>query len=90
MATTTKSLAERRAAWIEANPLRQWRTETHTSILRAAAAIGCTTSTVQKWEYGASTLTDRFRPRVAALLGVSGEDLSEQWALWERREPKAA
>ena len=71
--------------WVDKCPLRVWRHARSISILRAAATLDVTTTTIQQWERGAVAPTEDNMTRLAALL--DDEKLAARWARWRARRP---
>ena len=84
MTTTKPTTPASRETWVEANPLRKWRTRNGASMMAAAAMIGCSTSSIQKWEYGAADPTDASYDLITAATGI---DMRDAWKRWKRRQP---
>ncbi|HVJ95346.1 MAG TPA: helix-turn-helix transcriptional regulator [Acidimicrobiia bacterium] len=76
-----------REEWLESNPLRRWRTRERVSIMTAAARIGCSTSSIQKWEAGASQPTAESLVDIASATGRDAESLARAWTRWTKQQP---
>ena len=81
MTTTTLQRDE----WIEQNPLRKWRLKHGHSIMTAAAILGCSTSSIQKWEAGASSPTS---VSFDAMEQAIGRDVRSAWKRWTNQQPR--
>ena len=83
----TTDVALSRDEWLSKNPLRKWRTREGVSIMTAAARIGCSTSSIQKWEAGASTPNLSSFVDIAAATGLDSESLQRSWTRWSKQQP---
>ena len=71
------------AAWVERNPLREWRSQQQISGVMLAPQIGVSEKMLRLWETG------QFRPRFprAALTDLLGADIAERWDTWLKARP---
>jgi DNA-binding transcriptional regulator YdaS (Cro superfamily) len=71
--------------WVEANPLRVWRSEHGKGYPQAAALIGVSVNTIKYWETGAN------RPSPENMLYIEqatgGEVTAAAWAEWLKALP---
>jgi DNA-binding transcriptional regulator YiaG len=84
-AALSTSFRERHTAWVEANPLRDWRLRQtpKVTILEAASMLGVGMSMVQMYERGVHKPTED-RTNIAAVLGT---DWSKTWDRWLAAKP---
>jgi len=73
-----------RDEWVEANPLRVWRSSQNVSQPQLARELGVLEDTVRKWEHGRRHPSPPLMTRLAALTGRA--DLPTAWLAWRDSE----
>lgn len=69
-------------AWVERNPLRQWRTAHGVTIDQAARLLAVNFRTIQYWEHGSSLPGLRNMQAIAHLIGEA--NLTVVWLDWHK------
>lgn len=67
---------------IESNPLFKFRKQNGWALRIVAAKLGCSQTTVSKWEDGSSYPMDENMIKLAGLMKLSFDDLAKLWREW--------
>jgi transcriptional regulator with XRE-family HTH domain len=78
------SLSVRKKAWINRNPIREWRTAEGVDLAYVATKVGVSIHTVHRWEAGAANPTKHFLSILSVLLN---QDLKCLWPEWLKSRP---
>ena len=70
--------------WLDANPLRRWRTAEQVSLMATCGLAGVSMSAVQKWEAGAARPTPENMITLARITGRKG--IADDWTRWLNQE----
>lgn len=73
--------------WKKENPLRKHRDEHNVSQFMAAAALGVSAQTIQRWESGATIPTDENFVKLGEYIGDSPEAVKQSWKRWRDAVP---
>jgi DNA-binding XRE family transcriptional regulator len=73
---------ERRAEWIETNPLRVWRHKQGLAMMDVASMLGVAFSGVQSHEQGGYKPSEPTMKKYAAMMHQSYDSLDRAWDAW--------